>query len=414
MSSIQDFYALNRQNLINCMPDKSAAVFFAAKPRIRSWDSHYPYCQNKNFFYLTGYEHPSAALMIKKLHNNVSSMLFVIHLTPKQIHWNGFLPNPEEASEITGIRSVFSMDTLHQHLFSTLKQVDSIFIDFQPVPPNEPMDDALQFVDRIRKTNPQITIQRVHNIMGQLRQIKRPEEIDRLSEAITLTRKGLDRMVRHIKPGVFEFEIDAHFNFELHVNRAQPAFQTIIATGKNATVLHYSSLNDRLKDNELILLDLGAEYQHYSADISRTFPVSGRFTQKQLNLYNLVLEANLNAIQAVEPGIPLSALNDVAKNTLANGMIKLGYINNPDDISKYFTHGVAHSLGLDAHDIVSDTFKTTQPGMVLTIEPGLYMPDEDIGIRIEDDILVTPNGHVNLSEQIPKHADDIVKWMSGD
>ncbi len=412
MSSNQDFYSANRHNLMNLVPDNSAVLVFAAKPQIRSWDSYFPYCQNKNFYYLTGYEHRSAALLMKKVNNNVSVMLFVVQLTPVQIHWNGYLPSPKEAEDITGIKSVDSMGSFYQHLFTALKQVESIYLDFQPVALNEPIDNTLQFADMIRKTSPHITVKRIHSLMGQLRQIKKEEEIECISKAIKLTHKGLDRMVHFITPGIFEYELEAHYNFELHINRTVPAFQTIVATGKNSTILHYSSLNSRLHQNDMVLLDLGAEYQHYSADVSRTLPANGQFSEKQLALYNLVLKANLETIQAVQPGMSLSSLNDVTKKILAQGLKTMGYIENPDDVSKYYTHGVTHSLGLDAHDIVSDTLKTLQPGMIITIEPGLYIPEDSIGIRIEDDILVTQSGAVNLSEDIPKKPEDIVEWMS--
>ncbi|MCD4653140.1 M24 family metallopeptidase, partial [bacterium] len=197
----------------------------------------------------------------------------------------------------------------------------------------------------------------------------------------------------------------------LHRNRSCPAFPTIVASGENATILHYNSLNKTVSDGELLLLDLGAEYGHYSADISRTFPVSGRFTSKQRDIYNLVVEANIQTIEAIKPGIPISNLDEIAKRVLCEGMKKLGYIKKDAEISKYFTHGVSHHLGLDTHDVHSEKPTTLQPGMVITVEPGLYLPEFQIGIRIEDDVVVTKEGQINLSKAIPKKADEVESWI---
>ncbi|MBN1879388.1 aminopeptidase P N-terminal domain-containing protein [bacterium] len=408
----KDFFAANRRRLLEILPDRSALLLTAASPKIRSWDSFYPFCQDKNFYYLTGYNNPSAAILFRKTGNNLTCTMFVILLTPLQIHWNGYLPGPEEVKEITGIDSVTSLENLNKQIGFTLSNVDYLYLDFQPVPPHSPLSETLQAVEEIRKTNPQVEIRRAHSLLAGLREIKHPLEIERIRKAIDVTHAGIDGLLNQLKPGSTEYELEACFNFELHKRRCFPAFQTIIASGANATVLHYSSLDRTLEKNELVLTDLGAEYQHYSADISRTFPVNRRFSKKQLAFYELVLEANERTISAVKPGISLLELNDITRTVLATGLKTLGLISDDKDINKFYTHGVAHSLGLDTHDIVSGNNKTLVPGMVLTIEPGLYIHENNLGIRIEDNILVTEEGHINLSAAIPKKPMEIEKWIS--
>ncbi|MGB3977087.1 MAG: aminopeptidase P family protein [bacterium] len=412
MNSINEFFEANRQKLLNILPDKSVALLFAATLKTRSWDSHYPFCQDKNFYYLTGYKNHSSAVLIKKIGSAVSTVLFVVKQTPSQIHWSGYLPTIEEASTITGIQTVKPLDTLNTHLTASLKYADHLYLDFHPINPNEPLTPELQFADMMRLRHPHITIHPIHNLMAQLREIKSSEEVARISSAIELTHKGIEQVLRYIRPGVPEYELEAHFNFELHRSGTNPAFSGIIASGKNATVLHYNAMKDVLKPDELILLDLGAEYKHYSADISRTFPINGKFSSKQRDIYSVVLEANNKTIEAVTPGIALIDLNKITQKALAEGLKTLGLIDDLSDISKFYTHGVSHSLGLDTHDIVSGIYEDLRPGMVITIEPGLYFPDDGLGVRIEDDILVTESGYRNLSIDIPKEITSIENWMS--
>lgn len=211
---------------------------------------------------------------------------------------------------------------------------------------------------------------------------------------------------------MMEYEIEAYFNFELNKRGIKEfAFDTIAASGKNATVLHYSSNNTKTQDNELMLLDLGAQYQLYNADISRTFPLNGKFTERQKQVYNIVLKANEEVMKAVKPGVTLMELQNLCKSILAEGCKSIGLIKEDSELSKYYFHGVSHPLGLDTHDVGSRGMKL-EAGMIITDEPGLYIEEEGIGIRIEDDILVTENGYENLSQSIIKSVEDIESFMS--
>jgi len=408
----QESFVLNRTRLFELLPDKSAVLLLAARPSIRSGDTNYPYSQDRNFYYFTGYDNRQAAVLMQKTGKQTSTQMFVIQLTDLQIHWTGYLPGPKEVEQLTGISPVHSIDNLPDILTRTLSDVETLYLDFHPLSIRDPLTPIHQLAEKIRLANPHLEIRRASSFIAKLREIKSAGEIDRLQTAVNLTHSGLNSMLSNLKPGIREFELEAWFNLALHLRQSCPAFPTIVAAGKNATILHYNSLDTTITDDELILFDLGAEFGHYSADISRTFPVSGRFTPEQKKLYDLVVEANIETISAVSPGLPIAKLNEITKNILANGMKQLGYITDNKEISRYYTHGVSHPLGLDTHDVHSAAFSTLQPGMVITIEPGLYLPEQQIGIRIEDDIVVTENGCINLSESIPKKADEVETWIA--
>ncbi|UYP00321.1 M24B family metallopeptidase [Oceanotoga sp. DSM 15011] len=230
-------------------------------------------------------------------------------------------------------------------------------------------------------------------------------------KAIEITKNGIYEMMKNSKPDMMEYQIEAYFDFILKSNGVtEYAFPTIAASGKNGAILHYSSNNSKASDGDLILFDLGAKWNNYSADISRTFPVNGRFTQRQKDIYNVILDTMKEIENNAKPGITLGNLNELSKRLLADGCKKLGLIEDEKDLSKYYFHSIGHFLGLDTHD-VGQRGKEFEPGMIITNEPGLYIPEENIGIRIEDDLLITENGCENLSKEIIKEIEDIENFM---
>ncbi|HEU4963758.1 MAG TPA: M24B family metallopeptidase, partial [Bacilli bacterium] len=236
--------------------------------------------------------------------------------------------------------------------------------------------------------------------------------IENIKQAISITNKGIRAMMDNARPGMKEYELEAHFDFVLKSQGVRErAFESIIAGGHNATVLHYVENNSVIEDDTMVLIDLGATYGHYSADISRTFPINGKFTDRQKDVYNLVLRAELETIKAIKPGVPFTTLNEITKRVLTEGAKELGLLSEGQDISDYYYHGVSHFLGLDTHDVGNYRDLTLQPGMVVTIEPGLYIAAEGIGVRIEDDVLVTEEGYEVLSEEILKTVEDIEAYM---
>ncbi len=243
--------------------------------------------------------------------------------------------------------------------------------------------------------------------MDEMRSIKKDWEVSRIERAIEITFEGFKSVLTHARPGMMEYELKAFFNFELERRNSCPAFPGIFASGDNATVLHYIDNDCKIAPGQMVLLDFGAEYLHYSADISRTFPIDGKFSKEQRDLYNVVLKANKEAISFLKPGLTIEQLNDHCKRGMADDLIALGYMKEKNEIESYLTHGITHPLGLDTHDLSGYRSTVLKPGMVITIEPGLYFSKMGCGIRIEDDVVITENGCRNLSAFIPKEPEEI-------
>jgi len=273
--------------------------------------------------------------------------------------------------------------------------------------------EQVAFAKEFQAQYPFIGLHNLYPMIAKMRQVKSAEEVEHIRTAIEKTRVGIEAMMRASTPGMFEYEFEAHYDFAAKLGGVQErAFHTIAASGANATVLHYDTNNAQTKDGDLILFDLGCAWHHYAADISRTFPVNGTFTKRQKEVYSAVLDVEKTVIAAIKPGIKMSELNKLARDLLAGKCRELGLIgDNDDDVLNYYYHSIGHSLGLDTHDVGGRDF-VLAPGMVLTIEPGLYIEAESIGIRIEDDILVTEVGYENLSAGIIKEVDEIEAFMA--
>ena len=244
--------------------------------------------------------------------------------------------------------------------------------------------------------------------------IKEDCEIEKIEKAIDITKKGIYAMMSNSKSGMMEYEIEAYFDFELKRNGVKDyAFKSIAASGKNGTVLHYSDNNCKTNDNDLILFDVGAQWGYYNGDITRTFPVNGKFTPRQKEIYNIVLEGQRKVIKAIKPGLEFKRLNEILKEHYALELKKIGLISCDDEVSKYYYHSVSHMLGLETHDVGRHNEGLLQEGMVFTVEPGLYIAEEEIGIRIEDNIVVTSDGCRILSKDIIRTVDEIESFMAG-
>jgi Xaa-Pro aminopeptidase len=277
---------------------------------------------------------------------------------------------------------------------------------------DEPDGHAHLFAKDVKHRYPFVNIKSFHPNVSQVRMLKSEPEIKWINEAIHKTHIGLNAILKALMPGMLEGQLDNVFNYHIRTEGADGlAFPTIAASGSNGVILHYVENNCELKNGELVLLDLGAKYMGYNSDITRTYPVSGKFTKRQAQIYNIVLKAQQAVIDAMKPGVPFERLNEVCKEVLARELRNIDLIKQDSELGKYYYHGVSHHLGLDVHDIGSREAVLT-PGMVLTVEPGLYIAEEAIGIRIEDDVLITDEGNIVLSSEIPKAIDDIESLMS--
>ncbi|GAA0779633.1 aminopeptidase P family protein [Clostridium subterminale] len=410
----KNFFATNRQKLGDVISNNSMAIFFAGQAPYKSADETYPFTPNRNFYYLTGIDEEKVIMVMVNINGEVSEMLFIQENDPVMTKWVGETISEVEAKEVSDIEDIKFLKDFESTIAGYFDRfsMNNVFLDLERQEFNIPRTPSQNFAGEIMQRYPYIKVKNIYHDIALLRTIKREEEIELIKKAIDITYDGIKEIWSNAKPGMKEYEIEAYFNYILKKNGVKDfAFPTIAATGKNATILHYVDNNTKTEDGELMLLDLGAQYKYYNGDISRTFPINGKFTERQKEVYNIVLEANETVMKAVKPGATTGELQDITKRVLAEGCKRIGLIKEDSELNKYYYHGVAHPLGLDTHDVGPRNVEL-KPGMIITDEPGLYIEEEGIGIRIEDDILVTEDGYINLSAHIIKSVKDIEAFMS--
>jgi Xaa-Pro aminopeptidase len=411
----QAFFVTNREKLKQALADDSIAVLFAGEAPHKSADAYYPFKPNRHYYYLTGLTKSNSILVITKRGLQVEETLFIEKINPVQEKWTGKMMTADEAKAITGIGNIRDLDAFERFFHTAVMGYDykNVYFDLERRGFHDLPGRAELFARKVKEQYPVLMVQNLYRLIAHLRLIKSPEEIAKMKRAIEITKAGIERMMSHMHAGVNEAELEAHFMFNLRTSGAKHfAFDPIVAGGARATVLHYEENDHDIQDGELVLIDIGAEFDQYNADISRTFPVNGKFSERQKAIYNLVLKAELEVIKAIKPGVPFTKLNEITKQELAEGCKELGIIENDEALIHVYYHGVSHSLGLDTHDVGDYRGLELQPGMVLTVEPGLYISEESIGIRIEDDVLVTEDGCEVLSKDIIKTVDAIESFMS--
>ncbi|MGL6292745.1 aminopeptidase P N-terminal domain-containing protein [Eubacterium aggregans] len=395
------FYAGNRQRLGGKLAPNSIALFFSGWSVVRSGDADYPFFTNNNFYYLTGITDPEVTLAVVKTGDGeLSCHLFINEVDPLLEKWVGKKIRKEEATQISGIDEV----DYQSHLAHWLEgQTETCLYLDSEVPPHQKrnIEMALTWWSGSESADSA-------HLMQVLRNIKQDVEIAALRQAIAMTAEGIKAVRQNLKPGMMEYQVQAVFEYAIAMAGAQSvSFDTIVASGVHGPTLHYITNQDPIGQDDLVLLDLGARYEGYCGDISRTLAASGHFTKDQERVYASVLEAQKKLITLYTPGRPMAEIQEAAKELLCENLSRRG-IEPPDgDIGQYYYHGVGHPLGLDTHDLGRQPGMVLATGMVITCEPGLYLADYGIGVRIEDDILVTTQGPVNLSPQIPKELDEI-------
>jgi Xaa-Pro aminopeptidase len=409
------FFERNRSRLKELLPDESLTILFAGKAPQKSADEHYPFVPNRNFYYLTGVTDQNVILVLKKSGSLFEETLFIEKADPVMEKWVGKTVSKEEAKSLSGIKDIKYVDSFESFVAGNFftNQAKHVCLDLERRGWSGAPTNKSLFAKHIREHYPHVTIHNVYPEISELRVFKTPEEIQKIKEAIAITKEGIYNVLKNAKSGLMEYQLEAHFDFTLKSHGIRNyAFNTITASGKNATVLHYEHNNAQTNSGELVLLDLGAQKDYYNADISYTFPVDGKFSDRQKELYNIVLKALKETTALIKPGLEYAELDKHAKKVLAEECKKIGLIQEDSEISKYYYHSVGHFLGLDTHDVGSYKDRILEPGMVITIEPGLYIEDESIGIRIEDDILVTEDGFENLSKDIMREVEEIEEFMA--
>ncbi|MDN4075783.1 aminopeptidase P family protein [Fictibacillus terranigra] len=409
------FFTQNRKKLAEQLPAESTLILFAGQAPYKSADERYPFTPNRNFYYLTGINRPNIILVMKKTESSLDETLFIEKADPVMEKWVGASLTQDEAKNRSGIKSISYLENFESSLSRAFfaESIKSVYLDLERREWSEGAAKAFSFAKHIQDHYPHLTIENAYPLITEMRVIKTDEEVQKIKEAINITKEGIYNVMRHAKSGLLENELEAHFDFVLKSSGVKDfAFHTILASGKNATVLHYEENDSMINEGNLVLLDLGAQKDYYNADISFTFPADGKFSSRQKEFYNIVLKALKETTSLIKPGLKFAELNERTKSILAEECIQLGLIRKEAELSNYYYHGVSHFLGLDTHDVGSYKDRVLEPGMVLTIEPGLYIEEEGIGIRIEDDILVTENGYENLSKDIIRSVEEIEAFMA--
>ena len=414
----------NRRRFLKKLKPGSLAVFNSNDILPTSADGTHPFVQQTDLFYLSGIDQEQSTLVIcpgsqDEKHREI---LFLKETNEQIALWEGQKYTKEEASTVSGIKTVYWNQEFNNIFRPLVFQSENIYLNtnehLRADASVETRDD--RFLRWCRETFPLHNYQRLAPIMQDLRVIKSGEEVALIKQAGNITENAFRRLLGFIKPGVWEFEIEAEIYHEFLRNRSKgPAFETIVASGPDSCTLHYVKNDKQCRDGDLVLIDFGAEYGHYAADVTRTVPVGGKFSKRQKQVYNAVLSVQKAAIKLLTPDKTLDEYNREVGQIMEAELMGLGLLDadavgkqSKDEplYKKYYPHGASHHLGLDVHDY-GDKYRKLEPGMVLTCEPGIYIRDEAIGVRIENDILITQNGPVDLTESIPREAGEIEELM---
>ena len=418
-------FVKNRKNFVENMLDNSIAFFNSNDCYPVSADTTLPFEQHRDLFYLSGINQEETVLLVYK--NNDSSYEEILFLTkPNDLltHWEGERLNEEKAYSISGIKTVYWLEQLDIIVKKIMQNVKVLYLNknehYRAKVETETREK--RFNDWLKKEYPNKDLKGSNSILQRLRSVKSPIEIELIQKACDITEKGFRRILNFVKPGVWEYEIEAEFSHEFLMNRSKKfAYSPIIASGKNSTILHYIENNNQCFQGDVLLLDVGAEYANYSSDMTRTIPVSGKFSERQKSIYNSVLHVKNEATKLLKPGVMWKDHYQEVGKIMSSELLKLGLLSKSDiqnqtkenpAFKKYFTHGVSHNLGLDTHDYGDLSYPITK-NMVFTVEPGIYLPRENFGIRLEDDVVVQENSEpINLMKNIPIEVEEIEDLMN--
>ena len=416
----------NRNNFMKSMNGNSIAFFNSNDIYPISADSTLAFEQHRDIFYLSGVDQEESILALcpNAKDDKHKEILFLKETNDHIAVWEGPKLNKDQAFETSGVKTVYWLKDSEKIIAELVDQCDTIYYNhnehYRAKIETETREE--RFNKWLKKKYPHKTAERSNPILQRLRSVKDPIEIALIQKACNITNKGFRRILNFVKPGVWEYEIEAEFIHEFLNNRSKRfAYTPIIATGNNANILHYIENNKQCKDGELILLDVGAEYANYSSDMTRTIPVSGRFTKRQRDIYNAVLNVKNQATKMLVPGADWKQYHIEVGKLMTSELLSLGLLDKSDvenasdenpAYKKYFMHGTSHHMGLDTHDYgLLD--EPMQANMVFTVEPGIYLPNEGFGIRLEDDVVIQDSGDpINLMQNIPIEIEEIEELMN--
>jgi Xaa-Pro aminopeptidase len=415
-------FVKNRNKFVASMKPGSIAVFHSNDEVPRNGDAYHKFKQNSDLFYLTGIDQEDTILVLFPDSPNplFREMLFIKETSEQIAIWDGARLMPNEASAVSGIERVFWYHDFKKTIHAAFLLAENIYLNLNE---NDRSNDtvpanAFRFAHEIKYRYPAHNLLRSAPILAQCRMVKEQEEIDLITEAVNITRAGFERLLSFVKPGVWEYEIEAELIHEFTRRRSSGfAFDPIIGSGASACVLHYVENNKQCKDGDLLLLDFGAEYANYNGDLTRCLPVNGKFSARQKAVYNAVLHVHRAAAQLLKPGKKLPEYHQEVCEVMTEQLVNLGLLSMEEvkkdkrAFARYFMHGTSHHLGLDVHDVMH-RFGELKEGNVLTIEPGIYIPEEGIGVRIENDVLLTKEGIHDFMQGLPIEADEIEALMN--
>lgn len=419
------FFKKNREKILNEIPQNSVAFVVSADELPRSGDQTFKYRQNPYLFYLTGIEQEQTILVLNPSHPNEKNreMLFIRKASKLDEIWEGHKLTIDQAKEISGIDNVKFITTFDSLIGDLTYYADEFYVSTnENLKYNRFYNDAdFRFIEKLKYRFPLHKLNRLSPLIIKNRLVKSNEEIEVIKKAISITNDAFLRVLKFMKPGVAEYEVEAEITHEFIRQQAyNHAYLPIVASGKDNNILHYTENNKICNSGELVLMDFGAEYNNYAADLSRTIPVNGVFDDFQKQVYNAVLFVQNEAKKLMKPGMTINNWNKEVAKIMENQLLELGFLKsedikkqNPDwpAYKKYFMHGTGHFMGLDVHDVgTNDT--PWQAGMILTNEPGIYIEEKGFGIRLENDILITETGNIDLMKDIPIDADEIEDLMN--
>ena len=429
-------YARRRRQLMRMAGEDAILVLPAAPVRVRSHDTHYPYRQDSDFWYLCGFPEPDAVLVLVPGRKHGETLLFCRERDPEREAWDGPRFGQDGAVESFGMDDAYPIEDLDEILPGLLEGRSRVYYHFGR---DAEFDlKLIGWVNRVRAqvrhgAQPPHEFLELGHLLHEQRLFKSRDEIRLMEKAAAISVRAHQAAMRAARPGIHEYELQAEVERVFRAADACPAYASIVGAGGNGCVLHYVANTGKARDGDLVLIDAGAEYRNYAADITRTFPVNGRYTREQRALHDLVGAAQAAALACARPGVAFAALHETVVEVLGEGLLRLGLLKGSlekciagEHYRQFYRHKSGHWLGLDVHDVgdyrIDGQSRLLEPGMVLTIEPGLYVGADDttvaakwrgIGIRTEDDVLITADGHRVLTEGLARSADEIEAFMAG-
>lgn len=428
-------YASRRQELMALMEEKSIAILPSASIVARNSDVDYPFRQDSDFHYLTGFDEPDSVVVLVPGREHGECILFCRERDPAEEQWNGKITGPERAMQLYGIDDAFPISDIDDILPGLIEGRSKLYYRMGSYAEFD--SQVIGWVNSISNnkqsgTKPPGEFVQLDLYLHELRLFKSKAEVKVMKKAADITRQAHERLLETVHPGKPEYQLEAelHHTFVMEGARS-PAYPSIVGSGNNGCILHYITNDDVVQKGDLVLVDAGCEYEYYAADVTRTFPANGKFSKTQRELYEIVLNAQLAAIETIKPGNHWDQPHQAAVKVITEGLVRVGLLEGDvDDLieqeayKKFYMHKTGHWLGLDVHDVgeyqVHETWRVFEPGMVMTVEPGIYIEEsldvparfKGIGIRIEDNVLVTSKGHEVLTEGIPKTVDEVESYMA--